>query len=348
MERGYPYVAVVGGLWQLENPTRDKAKSAAGEIGKALADHGFNLVVYYSNDDSLEPHVVDGYVQALPEGRGKIVIRYSEAQRGEVKFKEEEMRPEIFEHRLFPGEDWEAPFYRSLAEAEGVDAVLLLSGATSTLIAGQIALARRLPILAVDEFGGSAAKIWAQLAHAAPGGTVSPWRAADAGKLVGELAGQCACAASARAQAKSREARLTRFESRRRRVGWAAAAFAMLLLILFSSLSGFVAGPFHFFLMLTGLAAAGATGALVHSVLAPEESHDPLASAVLGGVAGFAVGLGYLIPQAIGAPEVLGANPNPVQLGSAILVALSAGIGFDTVYDRLRGRAQDVAVAPPP
>ena len=46
--------------------------------------------------------------------------------------------------------------------------MLLMAGSTSTLIAGQIAVARRLPILAVDEFGGSAAKIWNQLAQIEP------------------------------------------------------------------------------------------------------------------------------------------------------------------------------------
>jgi len=45
-----------------------------------------------------------------------------------------------------------------------VDAVLLLAGARSTLIAGQIAVARGLPVLPVDSFGGAARKIWQELA----------------------------------------------------------------------------------------------------------------------------------------------------------------------------------------
>jgi hypothetical protein len=156
-----PFVAVIGGLRQLD-ATKGRGKDYWGRARKGRA----GLVVYFSNDESLEPHVVSVYLTTLPVGAGAIHVRYAESQRGQVRFNEETARPELFEHRSFPGEDWEAPFYRSLAEEEGVDAVLLLGGATSTLIAGQIAVARRLPILAVDEFAGSAAKIWNQLAQA--------------------------------------------------------------------------------------------------------------------------------------------------------------------------------------
>ncbi len=155
-----PYVAVIGGLWQLDEARRTVAKDVARLIGTELSKAGFKLLVYFSNDESLEPHVVSGYVKGSPDGASAVRVRYAESQKGQIRFIEEATRPDLFEHRLFPGQDWEAPFYRSLAEEEGVDAVLLLGGATSTLIAGQIALARHLPVLAVDEFGGSAAKIW--------------------------------------------------------------------------------------------------------------------------------------------------------------------------------------------
>jgi hypothetical protein len=164
-----PFVAVIGGLWQLKPERVAAAKAAAKVIGEELAKAGFGLLVYFSNEESLEPHVVSGYISALGSGAGAIRVRYAESQRGQVRFAEEATRQELFEHLLFPGQDWEAPFYRSLAEDKGVEAVLLLGGAKSTLIAGLIAVARRLPILAVDEFGGSAGKIWNQLAHASPG-----------------------------------------------------------------------------------------------------------------------------------------------------------------------------------
>jgi hypothetical protein len=161
-----PFVAVIGGFWQLDPGKLAAAEAAGRAIGEGLAKDGFGLVVYFSDKASLEPHVVSGYCAALAAGAGAIRVRYSQSQRGQVKFSEETGRQELFDHRPFPGPDWEAPFYRSLAEEEGVDAVLLVAGATSTLIAGQIAVARRLPILAVDAFDGAAAKIWEQLAHA--------------------------------------------------------------------------------------------------------------------------------------------------------------------------------------
>jgi hypothetical protein len=77
----------------------------------------------------------------------------------------------------------------------------------------------------------------------------------------------------------------------------------------------------------------------------PDET-APGRSVVLGGIAGFVVGAAYLIPQFIGAPDVLASKPTEVvwkakvQFVSAVLVAISAGVGFDTVFARLRKDAE--------
>jgi hypothetical protein len=98
---------------------------------------------------------------------------------------------------------------------------------------------------------------------------------------------------------------------------------------------------------------AGATGALVRAVLWGPEENDPRISLLLGSIAGFVVGLAYLIPQWIGAPGVLAPKVDSVsatdkiQLASAVLVALSAGVGFDTVFSRLQKQAQDASIGPP-
>jgi hypothetical protein len=84
-----------------------------------------------------------------------------------AKFDEQEMLSDLFERNLFAGNDWEAPFYRSLVEADSVDAALLMAGERSTLIAGQIALARPLPVLAIDKFDGAAVVIRTELATGA-------------------------------------------------------------------------------------------------------------------------------------------------------------------------------------
>ena len=165
-----PFVAIIGGIWQLEPAVATEAKQTAQEIGEALAMAGMGLVVYFSDDGSLEPHVVTGYVKALAPGAGagSIRVRFAESQKNTVRFAEQATHKDIFDRNLFPGNDWEAPFYRSLVNAEGVDAVLLMGGKTSTLIAGQIALARPLPVLAIDKFDGSAASIRSELARISP------------------------------------------------------------------------------------------------------------------------------------------------------------------------------------
>ena len=171
-----PFIAVIGGLWNIEPGDLAAAKETAKTIGEELAKAGFGLVVYFSDDASLEPHVVSGYVTALAKDAGEIRVRYAQSQRDQVKFVEEATRKDLFKSQLYPDDDWEAPFYGSLAEDKGVDAVLLLSGAKSTLIAGQIAFARKLPILAVDKFGGSARKIWRQLAQTSSGRNLPSWK----------------------------------------------------------------------------------------------------------------------------------------------------------------------------
>lgn len=131
-----PFVGIVGGFYMLKNdPAKfDEAKKTARDIGAALAAAGLGLVVYFSDDESLEPHVVAGYVKALPDGTdaGSIRVRYAQSQRNIVKFAEQATRKDVFEPNLFPSDDWEAPFYRSLVAADGVDAMLLMAGARST------------------------------------------------------------------------------------------------------------------------------------------------------------------------------------------------------------------------
>src|SRR5258706_14000773 len=156
-----PFVGIIGGFLKLAGADAVDARQTAQEIGAALATAGMGLVVYFSDDASLEPHVVSGYVKALPPGvgAGSIRMRFAESQRGQVKFPEQTTRGELFEAILFPGKEWEAPFYRSLFDADGGDAVLLLAGGRWRLIGGQIALGRPLPALAGDECPGAAVAI---------------------------------------------------------------------------------------------------------------------------------------------------------------------------------------------
>ena len=354
-DREAPFVAIIGGLWQLDPAQVEAAKSTAKHIGAELAKAGFGLAVYFSNDESLEPHVVAGYAEALTnhDATDVIRVRYAESQRGEVEFSEEEVRPELFDHRLFPGEDWEAPFYRSLAEEEGVDAVLLLAGAASTLIAGQIAIARRLPILAVDRFGGAATKIWKQQAQASPEDHHHSWEGRDSAAFVKQLKKECAEASEQRKEVYARELLLSAIASQRNQTVYGAGTFAFLVGSLFA---GMVYTPYpaaYPMIVFAGLISAGATGALLRAILSGLVERHPRTSLLLGSVAGFVVGLAYLIPQWVGAPGVLSPTVDSVsatdkiQFASAVLVAVSAGVGFDTVFNRLQKQAQDAVIRPP-
>lgn len=355
-----PYVAIIGGIWQLSPADADEARTTAQEIGEALAAAGMGLVVYFADDKSLEPHVVTGYVRALPQGggAGSIRVRFAESQKNQVKFPEQTTRPELFESRLFPGQDWEAPFYRSLVHAEGVDAVVLMAGATSTLIAGQIAVARPLPVLAIDKFGGSAAIIRSELARDSedyPSSTTH-----NITQSVAWLRSKCQERAKQREEARRREeeSRLKELKylkviSQRNKTIWAVCAFAALLLSFFFGVARPPAPDTYSFLMFTGLVAAGATGALARSVIWGAEETAPVTSLFLGAVAGFVVGLAYLIPQWVGAPGVLKPSAtvveatDKIQFVSAVLVAISAGVGFDTVFTRLKKEAENIPISPP-
>ena len=348
------FVAVIGGLWQMDAATESVAVSTAKSVGAELAKAGFGLVVYFANKESLEPHVVAGYCSALGATRpGAIKVRYAESQRGAVNFAEETLHAEVFEHRLFPGQDWEAPFYRSLADEAGVDAVLLLGGATSTLIAGQIAVARRLPILAIDQFGGSAAKIWNQLAQASPESNRASWQVREAARFVSQLKVECGARRASRMEAVRRESAVTAILTQRKQVSVAAAAFVVLLISLFLGMVYTPVPAAYSSVVFLGLVSGGATGALIRLILAKTADIDPRTSLLLGGVAGFVVGLAYLIPQWVGAPGILSptataiAATDKIQFASALLVAISAGVGFDVVFNRLQKRADDVPVGPP-
>ena len=348
-----PFVAIIGGIWKLAPAVADDARKMAQDIGAALATAGMGLVVYFSDDASLEPHVVSGYVKALPPGvgTGLIRVRFAESQRNQVKFVEQTTHGDLFDLKLFPGQDWEAPFYRSLVNAEGVDAVLLMAGATSTLIAGQIALARPLPVLAIDKFDGSAGVIRTELARSSADYPSSTTHTPT--QSVTWLRNMCLERAKQREEARQRERTYLKVTSQRKKTIWAACAFVALLVAVFFGLARAPAPGNYSFLMFAGLIAAGATGALIRSVIWGAEETAPITSLLLGGVAGFVVGMAYLIPQWIGAPGVLATKAtvveatDKIQFVSAVLVAISAGVGFDTVFTRLKKQAEDQPISAP-
>lgn len=347
-----PRVAVVGGFYALDADEKSgklapgfgrSARDYAQDLGGALAEAGFGLVVYFSNDQSLEPHVVRGFVAALPpdESTACIALRYSEAQRGLVSFAEQGTRPKLFHEDTFPGPNWEAPFYRSLAARDSVDAVLLMAGGQSTLNAGQVALGRGLPLLAIDSYPGSAQVLRTELATRIDG-----YPSAQHAKPT-----QLATWLRERLrEARAREAEVARVAGQQRAQIWFAVALIALVGALGIGLLG-VDTPRPFLVTMGGaLIAAGATGALVRGLTTTSLVLDPKLAALLGVVAGLVVGLAYLIPQLIGAPDLLSPTASVVkatdkiQFLSVTLVAFTAGIGFDTIFRRMLQEADKVPV----
>jgi hypothetical protein len=350
-----PRVAVVGGFYDLDADQQlgREARDYAQALGRTLAEAGFGLVVYFSNDKSLEPHVVRGFAAALPPGESapRIDVRYSEAQLGQVRFEEQDdkTRAKLFHEDAFPGPNWEAPFYRSLAERDSVDAVLLMAGGQSTLNAGQVAMGRGLPLLAIDKFPGSARILRTELATRITGYPSSQgW---SPSQLVAWLRDQHLKEAERLRQARDREHKFARMTSQSRGAAWFAIALMALLATLGLGLLG-VDTPRWFVVTMGGaLVSAGAAGALVRGLTTTTMTLEPRLASLLGVVAGLVVGLAYLIPQLIGAPQLLEPNASVVratdriQFLSVVLVAFTGGIGFDAIFRRMLQEAEEVPVS---
>lgn len=157
-----PLIAIVGDL----NPNRTFdpalgnpviARKAAEQIGAELAKAGARLLVY--GGPFLEGDVVRGFVSAKPQADRSVLMWYSQEQVPEP-FPEEATHPQLFERRVEKGANWEIAFYRGVTRADGV---VLMGGARSTVITGQVAIGVRMPILALAGFGGGGHQVWKTL-----------------------------------------------------------------------------------------------------------------------------------------------------------------------------------------
>jgi hypothetical protein len=178
------------------------------------------------------------------------------------------------------------------------------------------------------------------------------WGTHAAAELVGWLKQASLKQAEDRRAALRREQFIAAMGTQRNATFYAAGAFLCLIAALAAGMSG--TPPVGAFPLITfaGLIAAGSTGALARLLMTEVAEKNPRLSLVLGAIAGLLVGLAYLIPQWIGAHGVLEPDAKAVsatdkiQFASAALVAVSAGVGFDTVFNRLQRQAQSVAIAP--
>lgn len=130
-----------------------KSSEAARSLGAALAKRRHGLIVYDAR--FIEAEVVSAYVAENPQpsdGGPPIIIRQPHGELN-VPFAEEQTHPALFERVADSTGRWEVSFYRSLADADGL---ILIGGANSTAIAGQVAIGARVPVLALMKTGGAA------------------------------------------------------------------------------------------------------------------------------------------------------------------------------------------------
>jgi hypothetical protein len=347
-----PFVAIIGGLKPIT--LKEPAIRTAKEIGSELARAGFGIVVYSSDADALEPYVVEGFFSAKPTGEGKIRVRCS--QRLNVKFKEEGDDPtepnKLFKYEDFSQDDWEAPFYRSLAEEEGVDGIVLMGGAKSVLVAGNIGLARKLPMLAVDEFEGAAQTIWTELHQ--QNDSVERWKRKTAAHFVQDLRVRCNKHIAEKEELRRRAAMIAAMSSERSKTRLLYGALLALAATLVLGIGWTPLPSTYLILTLAGLAASGASGAVVAGVRWGFPEDGLVKAPGSGAIVGLIVGLSYFIPLWIAAAGPLDPDAtqilvkDKIQFVSAMLVAFSAGIGFDAIFARLKVQAEKQEIGPPP
>ena len=161
MER--PRIAVVGSLdtnRTYDPPLRDTplTKQACQQLGRELGAQGCDLVVYSSDPGFVEAEVVSGYLAAGNAKAGSIQI-HSQPGKKTIAFKEAAQAQDVFHLYGNPSPDWEVPYYRSLAEVQGI---LLIGGGRSTLATGLIAISFGIPIIPIAAFGGVTQKVWGE------------------------------------------------------------------------------------------------------------------------------------------------------------------------------------------
>ena len=146
--------------WTYDPPVDvDLARKMAGAIGAELARRGCRLVVYDSDNKFIEGEAVTGFVQANSKTPKTIIVRQPQT-RTPKPFPEEATHRELFERRVDSSDQWDVSYYRSIADADGV---VLIGGAYTTRIAGQVAIGARIPILTLEKSGGAASQVWKTL-----------------------------------------------------------------------------------------------------------------------------------------------------------------------------------------
>ncbi len=360
MENYRPIAAIVGSVRNdILGAKETLGRQACEALGGSLAQAGWRIAVFSSDPDDIEADVVKGYIAAGGTAPASIVCYFPRGRT--LKFPEEQNYPDAFFRKLDTSVDWKVSFYRTISI---VDGIVLVGGANSTKIAGQMALSRDLPIIALEHFGGAGLEVWQSLASKPAFiqdqdlEAMSEWTSKSAERCAASLNGQYE-----RRKKKTQAAEEAVGGLRDKAAKWdehvvkeadnkARATLTIIFLVLFvlSVLMGFIGtipGVFYTVVAILGLCFAGGFGATVRMISPGAPATRKLISALLGITVGLVFSLLYMLPQLVGGkgfplPSEVGITPaDRVQFLTALLVAFMAGLGFDYAMEQLLRRAKD-------
>jgi hypothetical protein len=315
----------------------DQAPAACEALGRALAEDGWNLIVYSSDPKFIEADVVRGYVASGKAVKDTINLRYPPGGHG--RFPEMDTH-DVFKEDLDTSDDWEVSFYLSLAQADGV---LLVGGGQSTLITGVIAISLRKPVVALETFGGHARKVRKELSRnnsLASADHVSTmgksWSDSRASQLVAALREQRDLLAAEEAAAGRSAARQQRDRTISRWVGVVTLLGAIAaMLVVFQTEPGSVASLVALF---AGPLLAGVCGAIIQNLR--EGGAQWAEQAFLGLGAGAIAALLFLVSQLATSPGALKTDGVDTLAAFVVAIGLAAGMTSERVYSSFR--KQDV------
>lgn len=273
------------------------------------------------------------------------MVRYPLTDAAAAQFLEAEQRPELFDFKADTSQHWEASFYRSLREADGI---ILIGGGTSVMVTGHLALGFRIPLLTLATCGGAARAVWEAIIPdrdlpseaerdlmAAPG-----WSAASAACCVNALRDQ----AARRSQDLVEQKAAVKRERWRRQLHYGLVGVLALLsmgvllsafLIEARDLLAFLA------LLFFGPCVAGVSGSMSRMVWSDDSASTPtLRTIALGLVAGAISAALYVVAQLAAKPDLLRITQSQPDLPAtliyfAVVTGWIAGFTSDLVFSKL-------------
>ncbi|MBV8967946.1 MAG: hypothetical protein JO331_02660, partial [Verrucomicrobia bacterium] len=133
---------------------------AAEALGAQIARQGWRLAMYSPGTRFIEGDVLRGYLNGAPLKPRSVVVYYPTGWAGFPEFPEFREQPDVFDLRQDSSKNWEISYYRSISQ---VDGMFLVGGGQATLIAGTIAIAFGIPLVALPGYGGKALEVWQSL-----------------------------------------------------------------------------------------------------------------------------------------------------------------------------------------